>query len=242
MNGGEQVRPYGWLRVYRPAWWSVAGLVGAVGVAGVWLELGSGSALLLLAGFSALAALGVWQFGPQQGDGRPGRSAVLLGTAYTLGFLALIGLGYLAGAVGFAAGVAVGAAGWPVLRRRRPADGPEPAPTAARREPPRPAPGRPRALPAAPGGPARESVPVVHLPEASALGHLSTPQLCWTWRASYVCLRRSPWPSYVDSLAGLRQACLDELERRDPVAFGRWFPTARAASDPARYFCKESQR
>jgi hypothetical protein len=123
------------------------------------------------------------------------------------------------GPVGLAGGAVLGAAGWPALRHRQPVTRPE-----------------------RPAGPALERLPAPPLPDASALHGLSTPKLCWTWRASYVCLIRSPWPSYMDNLTDLRRACLDELERRDPVAFAHWLPTARAAGDPARYFCQQSQR
>jgi hypothetical protein len=57
------------------------------------------------------------------------------------------------------------------------------------------------------------------------------------WRTTYVRLHGSPTPSETDAVIRLRRECLDELEQRDSGAFGRWLPTARAASDPARFFC-----
>lgn len=225
MSRHEHPPPHGWLRRYRPAWWFLAGVVGAPGIAGAWLEIGAGSALFLLAGLTVLATLGVWQVGPQHGEGRPGGSTVVVGAACALGFVALVGLGYELGAAGLACGILVATAGWPLRPRR----------TTARPEPP-------AAAPQPPPGPPIETVAVAPFPESSAVRRLSTPELCWTWRASYVCLRRYPWPSYLECLADVRRECLDELERRDPVAFGRWFATARAASDPARYFCARSKQ
>lgn len=226
MSRSENASPRGWLRAYPPAWWSLAGLVGVPGVAAAWLEIGAGGALVLLAGLALLATFGIWQFGPQHDDGRPGRGAVVLGTACSFGLVALLGLGYALGPAGLAIGMLVATAGWPVLR---------PARTAAPRDR---SPAEPQPAP----GPALEIVPAAPFPDRSALRNLGTPELCWAWRASYVCLSRYPWPSQVTWLADLRRECLDELERRDPVAFGRWLATARAAGDPARYFCRQSQR
>lgn len=226
MNRPENPPPRRWLRIYRPAWWSLAVLVGIPASAGAWLQVGAGSALVLLTGLTLLATLAVWQVGPQHGEGRPGWSAVRGGAACSLGFVALLGLGYELRGAGLACGVLIATAGWPLLRPGR---------SPARRE-------RPPAEPEPPPGPPIETVPVVPFPDSSALRRLSTAELCWTWRASYVCLRRYPWPSYLECLADLRRDCLAELERRDPSAFARWFATARAAGDPARYFCREPQR
>lgn len=216
----------GWLRCYRPAWCAVAALLALPGITGAWLVLGAGSAVVLLAGLTVLAALAVWQFGAQHGYGRPGTRAVLLGAGYSLGLVAVLGLGYLVGAVGVVLGALVAAAGWPLRRRATPAVPPAPPP----------------APPAPPPGPALETIPVVPFPAPAKLRRLGTAELCWTWRATYVYLRRYRLPNHLEYLADLRRACLDELERRDPVAFGRWIATARAAGDPARYFGEQWQR
>ena len=228
MSRSENAPRRGWLRFYRPAWCSVAGLLALPGIAGAWLELGAGSAVVLVAGLTVLTALAAWQFGPQHGDGRPGTRAVLVGAAYALGCVAVLGLGYLVGPVAVLCGALVAAAGWPLRRRAPRGVPPDPRPSAA--------------PPARPPGPAPETVPVVPFPSPATLRRLGTAELCWTWRASYVCLRRYPRPSHLAYLAELRRECLDELERRDPVAFGRWFATARAAGDPARYFREQWQR
>lgn len=75
-------------------------------------------------------------------------------------------------------------------------------------------------------------------PPLTVLPSLSTWQLCWAWRRSYVHLGSRVSAEGRAQLAELRRGLLDELQRRDPAAFARWFPTARAASDPARYFCR----
>jgi hypothetical protein len=120
----ENAHPCGWERVYRPVWWSLTVLLGTAGIAGGVLVLGPGGTLVLVAGSAALATLGVWQFGPQHGEGGPGRYATALGTACAFGLLALIGLSCEVGLAGFACGVLVGAAGWPLRRRRPSAAGP----------------------------------------------------------------------------------------------------------------------
>jgi len=74
-----------------------------------------------------------------------------------------------------------------------------------------------------------------------ALSALSTPQLCLTWRSSYLRLHRATSCPAVAELVLLRQRVLDELERRDPAGFGRWLSTgARAASDPSRYVGRDT--
>lgn len=92
--------------------------------------------------------------------------------------------------------------------------------------------------PVAPDVPPSEVLPCDPLPQPSTVPGLSTAELCWAWRLSYAGTHRPDCPGYqLEHLAALRSACLDELEKRDPVAFQRWLPTARAASDPARFFC-----
>lgn len=74
------------------------------------------------------------------------------------------------------------------------------------------------------------------LPATSAPS-LSTEQLCWAWRRSFVLLGRCATGDELARLADLRRDFLDELQRRDPAVFARWLPTARAAGNPARYSC-----
>ena len=67
-------------------------------------------------------------------------------------------------------------------------------------------------------------------------GRASTPQLCVAWRRSYWLLHDLPQgPARCDVVA-IREAILDELERRDPAGFQQWLQAgARAGSDPRRY-------
>lgn len=88
---------------------------------------------------------------------------------------------------------------------------------------------RPSAQPVAPAGPV--------LPDAvPSPATASTAQLCTVWQRSYFAMVDLPAGPRRDELALLRRGLLDELERRDPVGFGRWLETgARANSDPGRY-------
>jgi hypothetical protein len=142
----------------------------------------------------------------------------LLGLAGGLAVLAIVGLVLAIGLAGAGVTAFVVGAGWPVLRSRRPRPAPPPAGGA-----PAPAAPTPQPLPALP-----------------ALASFSTPTPCWLWRTTYLRLHGSATPSQADAVIRLRRACLDEWEQRDSGAFGRWLPTARAASDPARYFCPDA--
>jgi hypothetical protein len=56
----------------------------------------------------------------------------------------------------------------------------------------------------------------------AALGRASTQLLCELWVQTGQELRRTYLPSTVCSYAGLRQAILDELTRREPDGVRRW--------------------
>ncbi len=75
------------------------------------------------------------------------------------------------------------------------------------------------------------------LPRESMLPSISTSQLCLAWQVSYTQLERSSRISDFEEIVRLRHHYLDELQRRDPSAFERWFPTASAAVDPTPFFC-----
>lgn len=71
---------------------------------------------------------------------------------------------------------------------------------------------------------------------AAELAGISVQALCWQWRTSFTALQASADPRIRAQVAEDRQLCLDELERRNPVAFQRWLDSgARAASDPGSY-------
>jgi len=78
------------------------------------------------------------------------------------------------------------------------------------------------------------SVPVVVVKTPPAA--VPTPALCLAWRRSYLALVDTPSGPARDDVVRLRRDLLEELERRDPVGFGRWLDAgARAGSDPGRY-------
>ena len=210
----------------RALWWSTTAPLALLGVAGAYLGIGSTNALVLLAIGAGLTGVAgwVWQTsGPRKG---------LTGT------------------------VAPPQCG----RRCRPGrrDGPRRS-TRRRRRRPRGMPCLHRVLAvrtsserggAADPGACRTAGATGHAgsgdPAAgpasavSAVSSLDTPALCWIWRASFSRLSRSDSSTSREHLAGLRMACLEELEQRDPGAFHRWLPTARAASDPfLRFFCRQ---
>ncbi len=61
-------------------------------------------------------------------------------------------------------------------------------------------------------------------------------QLCRLWRESFWVLREPAPPATVLRVVALREACLDELERRDAAALHAWLDSgARASSGPEKY-------
>ena len=211
----------------RAVWWSITAPVSVCGVAGAFLLLGAGRAVLLAGLAAGVAASLGWLL--HQPPARVVTATTLVGLALLcgLGLLALIGLIGELGGAGLAVAALLAAAR--ALTFHRPP-----------RRQPRPGPAPP------PGGhlqvPAIEHIPTDPLPALSAVRSLSTRQLCWAWRVSYLRVLRPDCPSSLDHLAEFRRTCMDELEQRNPVAFARWLPTARAAGDPARFFiCRQPQ-
>lgn len=75
------------------------------------------------------------------------------------------------------------------------------------------------------------------LPETMGPLHgLDDLQLCRLWRESFWVLSRPAPPGTVLCLVALREACLDELERRDAAALHAWLDSgARASGGPEKY-------
>jgi hypothetical protein len=70
----------------------------------------------------------------------------------------------------------------------------------------------------------------------AALGALSDQQLCWLWRHTFWDLRDEETVDERLATVAVRQACLEELERRDPSAFAAWLSSgARASGGPERF-------
>jgi hypothetical protein len=59
--------------------------------------------------------------------------------------------------------------------------------------------------------------------------------LCWAWRSSHDLLARIQDVEARGKVVMLRQAYLDEMERRDAAGFQAWLTVARAAEDPEAY-------
>jgi hypothetical protein len=73
----------------------------------------------------------------------------------------------------------------------------------------------------------------------SAIRALSDEELCWSWRASYTALLAAPEVARLE-LVTLRQAYLEDLERRNPRGMRAWLDSgARAAGNPARYLAPD---
>jgi hypothetical protein len=65
---------------------------------------------------------------------------------------------------------------------------------------------------------------------------LSTAQLCLAWQHSYFALLDLAAGASATDLVHLREALLDEFERRDPAGFTRWIDAdARPGSNPGRF-------
>lgn len=85
-------------------------------------------------------------------------------------------------------------------------------------------------LAGAPGGP---SSSFVCSPSARLL---SNGELGVAWSASFVSLQAAISTSAIANIVALRQAYLDEIERRNPPGFRAWLDSGpRVASNPARY-------
>lgn len=219
-------------RLCRALWWSITAVLTTFGVGAAFVLLGVIGALVLLALGTAATTL----VRCQMRETTEGRRAwpPLLDLLGGWSLVAVVGLAaeFAAAGIGLAAAV-VALRALPLLRKRRPEGAPATGTDPGLAGPDVP----PAELPPA------ELLPCDPLPQPSAVPGLSTAQVCWAWRLSYVGMHRPDCPGYqLEHLAALRSACLDALEQRDPVAFRRWLPTARAAGDPARFFCPEQHR
>jgi hypothetical protein len=228
-------------RIYRWVWWSIATPAAVVGVAAACLSLRLGA--LLLGGIVAgLTAFFGWQLSTMVDEQQPALRSVagdLLALSALGGLAVLAGAGLVLalGAPGCLIAGLIAAGGWPALRRARRgtvrttvrvdpgAAGPAPNPVPSSG-------GRPPST-----APAAEILPAGGLPCLSSPGSMSTAQLCWAWRLSYLQIQRATCGAELERLAQLRRGYLEELERRDHQAFASWLPSARAAGDPGRIFC-----
>jgi hypothetical protein len=221
-------------RVYRSIWYPIALVLAVPGVVACCVVWGTSVELIPIWLFAGLAVAGGWALAAQP------RAVTLRMPPFVVGFLCgvavltIVGLGTLFGPVGVLVALLVSVAGWPALPRRLPPPDWRPAGGWTFRG------GAPERHEGGTRSPVA-TAPVVEpvLPPLSALTSMSTPEVCWGWRTTYALLQQSAWaeePTKREKLAQLRAGYLDELQRRDPAAFDRWFPSARAASDPGRFF------
>jgi hypothetical protein len=65
---------------------------------------------------------------------------------------------------------------------------------------------------------------------------MSEAELCFTWRRSFQALIESTTPAQRQAVVAVRQACLDELERRNPLALSAWLESGPTpAGGPERF-------
>jgi hypothetical protein len=76
----------------------------------------------------------------------------------------------------------------------------------------------------------------VELSLPTAPGSLDDDALCWAWRHSYVVLQHTHTAATRLHVVEVRQAYLDELERRNAMGLAAWLASgARAAGNPSRF-------
>lgn len=210
--------------VGRRLWWSITPLLSVAGIAASFFALGSANAVALACGVALLCASTGWVLRSQVQRPRSVPSLPLIGVLGGATGLAVLGPLLAGGTAGLTVELAVAATGWFVVRSPRENAGESGSDCQESGTAP------------LPRGPEREHVPADPLPPLASLASLGTEELCRTWRLTYPRLSRAHSPAEVEYLTELRHRCLLQMEQQDPIAFARWLPTARAASDPARYF------
>lgn len=74
------------------------------------------------------------------------------------------------------------------------------------------------------------------------MGDLSDHELCMMWRRTFWDLRTHRTPAGLATTVSLRQACLEELERRDPAAVLAWLHSGTTASEGPEQFWSAPRR
>lgn len=215
------------MRTYIRAWSAFWSVVAAAGLGLAMLESSAIAALLTLGLLLALAWL-VRHLMPDLMPGWPS-TTVALGILAVLSFSGVVpALGLLVVlTAGLSSRAVVGHVMW-LARRPMNAQADDRAPDTTPEEP------RPEAVDA----------DSLTLPEAMGpLRGLDDLQLCRLWRESFWTLRRPARPGTVLCLVALREACLDELERRDAAALHAWLDSgARASGGPEKFLDRPPQR
>ena len=231
-------------RMYRVVWLLLCGLLGAVGaMAAFTLSLGAVIAALVMA--AVAGGFLTWLVLTPEGDNprlpRCQRRAVAASSALSGGgCVALIGLGTLLGAptavvlVTFAVGGSPRVIRFGVrwLRQHDYLQIPHGQGVAADRT------GTLSESVLEPGANAEAEPPAPVRTDAS---QLSDHDLCLAWRASFSALQRSTSLAQRLRIVAQRQACLDELERRNRRGIAVWLASgARAAGDPRPFVLGDS--
>jgi hypothetical protein len=184
-----------------------------------------GSLAYLLA-VTALHACGTHQ----QPTARSGRGAARVGAQLAFIFMGLVG--YLSASVGLALlVVAAVVLTRPLLTR------------VTRMTPPQDTDDSPRSSGPDPFGrvTSEPDAAVLRLPAAAHVGALSDAELCLEWRRSFTVLQAAESALHRARVVDVRQALLDEMERRNPSALRSWLTSgARAASGPDRFLVTAS--
>ncbi|QNN51868.1 hypothetical protein [Nocardioides mesophilus] len=232
---------------YQVLWTTVAALVYAAGLVGAFFTLppqAMGGLFLASSLLGASCALSLWAIESI----RPARVA-WAGLATGVVLLTLLGLSDFLGLAGVGLLILVHALSPTMLRRltrlsghslrssvdrvRAAASGEAPLEPRPSREPRR----KPTSSPSPPAVEwpptpvADAEVEALEVPDLVAVE-----DLCLAWQSSFLALKRCTTPEARLRVVAERQACLDELERRDPEALHAWLDDgARAASTPNKY-------
>ncbi len=225
------------MRTYRRIWVIMGALLAVGGIAGL-VKLQIVDIILLALMFGAL---GGWLYSTvhHRADHPAGRRQIArAGVEAAAGGVAGAGLIALLGGTAFLLLVLFAVASpWSVGMFRKAAirfEGREPGAVPGPRSPIAQAtPPRRRRKPAAAPEPEGRTVPSAPtMPNVTAM---TIGELCQAWRHSFTVLAKSNAGGRL-RVVELRQACLDELQVRDPAGFARWLGAgARAASDPSRF-------
>jgi len=164
---------------------------------------------------------------------RPWRRAAVGAAASGVGVVAIAGLVVVLQVVALVLLLALTMSAPPVVRllqKRLTAKAPKPASAAQEQPPEQPLDDLDDAeWPTADPATVEQSLPVA--PE-----DLDDDALCWAWRRSYVVLQRTRSPATRLHIVEVRQAYLDELERRNAMGLSAWLASgARAAGNPSRF-------
>lgn len=223
------------MRTYTSWWWSVWGTVMLLGMllsVLVWPPSSVVVVFLLAALSAAVATTTYFRQRPDRAIPAPGlgRTSTVTGVAVGATTVGLSAVGSLSGALLLLVLLAAGATSpWAVRVLLRNAPDPRPSPT-----PPREAHTHP-ALAPLPDRLVDSAIP-------SAVQRLTDADLCRAWRVSFGALSEAGTAAARARVVELRQAYLDEIDRRHPTGLATWLSSgARAAGNPSKYLAAREQ-